>query len=267
MKIAFIGDLHIQQRPVSRIEEDWDGVIQKKLTWLNSLDVEAIVCTGDICTQRPLTVYTLLYAINHLRTLQKPLYTIVGNHDLVTESENIISLIPTLRHLDVLQVDDVIVWGVDWGSKVVPAAIPGKYNIYVMHELVVPSAEYEYMGESVRYQPSARDYDLVIVGHFHLPFRRGNVINPGVVFRCRRDEDIISNVVIFDTETKQIEVTPLPQSEHPFVSTTSTESTLDIAHLIRSLTQQHTDVLQGLLDQAPERLRPILEEFVNSLRR
>lgn len=260
MKIGFIGDLHLQSsKPVSRLDTDWLETIKEKLTFVNNLDVDMIVCTGDIVTQRPLTVATLLFVQDVLSsTITKPFYSIVGNHDQVTSTVSILRLIPQIRYLTLLEIDDVVIHGVDYGQSI-PEPILQRYNIYVTHELLTPVGK-ELPG--AYHVPRIKKHQLLIAGHYHEPFvnEEYRVINPGVVFRCRYDEkNVQSFVVVFDTTSGKYELVPLPQRKDVFKKRESGFS--DIESLVQSLKSISFSEEEDLFYNAPDHLKPLLLEY------
>ncbi|MEM4406631.1 MAG: metallophosphoesterase, partial [Candidatus Methanomethylicaceae archaeon] len=90
MKIGFLGDLHFQvSRPPARID-NWEETLSTKLQFLKTLEVDLLIFTGDLCTQRPLSLYTLNGLIQFLGSLPHKKYSIVGNHDLVSNEFTVV---------------------------------------------------------------------------------------------------------------------------------------------------------------------------------
>jgi len=261
MKIGFIGDLHLQKaQPPSRAD-DWVETTYRKISWLNTVPVDILVCTGDLVTQRPLTVSTLLFAFRILAQIQKPFYSIVGNHDQITTTDSVLDLVPSIHSLDVVEIDDVVIFGVPYGQTAYPVPVPDRFNILVLHEMITPATK-ELLG--CYHTPKVKGFDLYIVGHYHEPFvlttpEGKDVINPGVVLRGRADEaDIQSKLVIFDTETKSVEFVDIPQARNVFVERVETV----LEHVVYTLRDLQHITLSNWLEEAPEDIKPILMEYV-----
>lgn len=231
MKILMIGDLHIRMTaPRSRID-NFKNTLQHKFNLLRNIvidnDIELVLTTGDVFDRAKVTNETLLLARELISQLKVPVKTIIGNHDMISNSlENhersslaiLDELTDNLEILDScnrfpsLSNPDVLVIPKHYGEDNFTHDITlDKFKMLVTHSMIT---EKETMFDSISVEEVAKNsnYDFVLTGHNHLKFYHENhgtvVYNPGALLRLtskKEDREREVEVGIFDTKTKKLE--------------------------------------------------------------
>ncbi len=237
MKLLLIGDVHIRTNtPRSRT----DNIVEvlrykfKQLTEIvNDKSVEAVICTGDIFDIAKTNNESLLLAKELFDGLGVPVYTIIGNHDMIgnsiknheMSSLNILEMIAYDFNIinmgnNILK-DEVQLIPRHYGDKSYSTSINGLvidnvYKLLVSHTMVVDAPT---MFESVSTKEvfDETDADFVLVGHNHKKFyqRWVNkdmkdcvVYNPGALLRLTIAEGDYNREVevgLLDTCTNNLE--------------------------------------------------------------
>lgn len=113
---------------------------------------------------------------------------------------------------------EIDVYGCSWGEDIPTIAKPGNCNILVMHRMVIGNAKLwrqqeEYMWS--RHVLRRHEFDLIVTGDNHQFFTDSVpglrwLINCGSLMRQNVDQvDHTPSVVVYDTDTRLVEVIPL----------------------------------------------------------
>lgn len=244
MRFLLIGDIHFRTNTPRSRNDDIVVAIKSKFAYIEQLiskeKADAVLCTGDIFDISKTTNESLLLAKEMFESLKIPVYSIIGNHDMIgnsienheRSSLNILKMICSnfyiLDNSTNLIVDDVCITARHYGDhsyKVIPTNCD--YNILISHTMVVDSPT---MFESIHVSDVLKetDADFVLVGHNHKKFidagpnslhNKSCVYNPGALIRlsiAEGDYDRDIEVGLIDTETKVFNMFNIPTNKNCF---------------------------------------------------
>jgi len=229
MKCVIIADLHIKNWSDCELEKETN--ISKKLNDLLSVisdvceyckqhNIHDIICAGDVGHLKGV-VHTRSFVLfkNIIEKYKDVLHwhVIPGNHDISTynQEQNSAQLLEGLPSVTVYSKPEVInnVHLVPWMPDIteyIKTNKPKNCNVLISHfglnEAQVRS------GQSIVSSISIKDlkqYDLVVLGHYHLPQTVGHVWYVGSPIQLNRNEaDQEKRFLVLDTETLELESIP-----------------------------------------------------------
>lgn len=86
LKALCVGDIHIHTNNITQVDEFY----KKLLKLINSIDIDIVILMGDVLhTHERLHTVAFNYATKLFKSISniKPLYILVGNHDLINNSQ------------------------------------------------------------------------------------------------------------------------------------------------------------------------------------
>ena len=231
MKIAFIGDIHLDsQTPISRIDNYRETTL-KKLNSLLSLciesDIDVIISTGDFFDKYDQPIAYLIEVVAVLAKFKQhsiKFYTLIGNHDLPYNNMeyfkntplNLLVKAGVVELFDVLEFDHLNIFGLHFTETLdkFKNFSKEKKSFLIMHY----ASENTVPGESIELK-NLTNFDVVIAGHDHMPYdpiKKYNtvLIRPGSFTRRTKEVYNLSrdNILIYtyDTKSKDFAVLHLP---------------------------------------------------------
>jgi DNA repair exonuclease SbcCD nuclease subunit len=252
MRIAFIGDLHLDSRtPISRIDNYRETSIRKLRSLLDLVikeNIDTVICTGDFFDDYTEPVSYLVEVAEILLDFKRrgiTFYTIIGNHDLPHDNMEYFSghaldlLIKSslVQYLDILKFDNTVIEGLSFSmakSDNKRDIDSTKTNILVMHY----ATENTVANGSIPLK-DLLEYDIVISGHDHTyyePLKHGKtiILRPGSFTRRTKDQQNLKrDIVVYalDTDSKKIVKLILPgveAAENVFRNDVFLETVLDL---------------------------------------
>ena len=223
MNFLILGDLHFRvQSPINR-KDNIEKVFRDKFKQVKKIikkeKIEMVLCVGDILDKARVVNETLLLADELLSSLEIPIITCVGNHDLVSNTMNnynvsSINILERLcgnlkieREKRFIEIDNIRIYINNWGNdNFIVEDIDNNYvNIMLTHSMIVKAKG---MFDSIGIDEVETNVDLLITGHNHCKFKTDNIYNPGSLVRLTTgagDFDRQVEVGVLDTNTMNIE--------------------------------------------------------------
>lgn len=242
MKIGICGDQHwTNSKPANRTD-NYEETVLRKLDWEITTCVErgcaAMVFPGDLFDSYKVPYGLTQKVIQRFRAGEMyhtmDFVCVFGQHDqryhtLGTENTPLgvlLEAVPSLTLLDdtpamTLEGDERVHWyGASWGQEIPVPRNENMYNILVMHRMVIGDkklwegqTDYSQADKLLKDHP---EYDLIITGDNHQRVIARNlrgraVINMGSMMRSTiAQTDHEPGIAIFDTETKELTIVPIP---------------------------------------------------------
>lgn len=215
-KVAIIGDAHLNSTtPASRVD-DYPRTTIRKLADIRRICIERgvhyAIFLGDVFHKNSQSQQYLNDVARELAKWQPSItpYTIRGNHDLAFEKIEskdrspleLLLITGVMKHLDVLDLGDVVFKGFDYPEKLVPLETP-KMSVCVAHrfynynlsDLSLHDKNLKFLG-----------YDVYILGHDHMqyaPLQLDDMIvqRPGSLMRGTSHSYNLTREPSFDINT------------------------------------------------------------------
>jgi len=235
MRGLFFTDSHLRyMRPRRRIDDFFDTEMIKMhevMDIAKDKKVDAIFFGGDLCDVQDPSFVVFNFILGLLSENKIPFYSVVGQHDV--DSHNMETLYKCglgglinagmVHRLNDLKIGNAVFKGIDYTSEseVVcnfPKEDKDLYKIIITHNTITPKPcpfEHHLISDL------ETNADLVLCGDYHQPFDKMNgdtrYINPGSLVRLSKDDSDREkvSVILFDTETKEIEKINLESAEMP----------------------------------------------------
>jgi len=234
MKFLFFGDQHLRSysdRPKWRIDDHY----QAQFAELNDIKelavahkVDLIISLGDFFDHTRVSHQLVTDTLRWVKTLQCPIYSIVGNHDVnayVTSDRNnglgVLFESEAIGRLDELVFDaqKVVIRGVHvyldptQGDYLFDTKYDGWTKIVASHNFIIPHVVPFPAVLPLQVKTNAT---AILLGHYHKAFTHteGTTVfmNPGSISRWSINEQHQPQVAIFDTQTGLITPIPLKSS-------------------------------------------------------
>lgn len=247
MKLLIVGDIHCDfVGPKNRSENFYNCFIEKikQIEQIaNVCDIDNIVCLGDFFENYVVDYFERI--IFDLSTIlsKRNWYSLVGNHDNKKVDGTDIrgtsfgalvatGLLKEAKHLpNILQNVNCDIFdyynreNFDKNKK-----FDDKLSIAFIHEFVMP----ENTNENFDFKKCEEsNYDFVFCGHYHYDFDekvgKTRYINPGSLMRLtinKKDADRNPKIIIFDTETRELDYVLLETKNDVFLNNTANEEKL-----------------------------------------
>ncbi len=213
MKILYTADWHLRCKvPENRLESPSDFYqlqLDKIKEIFNILNNEAdIMIIGGDLFDRYKPEYSLLNdIIRILKSSKKPIYVVLGNHDLIganlksvrrsgvgalIEAKIVNYLFSTQDNVFSSETHSIRVRGYHYRLEVDPEKdymfkkkFENTTDIIVTHDLIVPPGEYPFT--CIPYDTIKTNADIVLCSHWHRPFKgkvgKTDFYNPGCIVR------------------------------------------------------------------------------------
>lgn len=268
MKLAIISDTHFGY---ARFEED--AFVQAERAFLDAQEkADLIIYAGDVFDTKIPKLETIHRAIDILRKVRIPIYTIHGNHE--RRSRDMINPVELLAQMGLLchlhgeaatfekNGETVQVFGLgnvpeEFAQTALQKALerfnprPDAFKVLVLHQSIrdlIPFAEEEISTEELESLP----FDLFINGHIHSHhvLMKGRLLIPGstVITQLKKEEVLPRGYVLYDTQQRAHQFIPISCRPFFFEEMTFQEGTpADIRERVakraHELRQQHPDAL------------------------
>lgn len=224
MKALIIGDIHFRlNNPISRkdnIQEAFEDKFNQIKSIIKESDIHYIITTGDIFDKAKVTNETLWFAHDLFSSLEIPIISIVGNHDMIGNSINnhklsSLYLLQKLCKNLILLNDNPILFktgntniiGNNYGNDnfIIDNIDTTCKNIILTHSMITEKVQ---MFDAIKADEIVTNADLIITGHNHSKFHIGKVYNAGALIRLttgKGDIDRQVEVGVLDLDTLEIE--------------------------------------------------------------
>lgn len=239
MKIGFLGDLHLTNKsPERRLDDYWAtllGKLTQALIIFDEKECDCILQVGDffdaptVAKKVESEVIQLFHSFG--RDEDNRVFCVWGQHDITGHSKytlpnSPLAVLQAARVVKILDdnpaivgptMDPIYLYGASFGEPV-PELYRDSYNVLVTHRMIGnrplwPGQELVGPRMFLRKHPG---YNLIVAGDYHYRFSETwngrTIINPGAIVRKtigKFDLEHKPAVVIFDTDTSEIEVVEL----------------------------------------------------------
>ena len=237
-KLLFFTDPHIKGvSPANRIDNYTDSLFAKfqeigKIA--KKEEVEYIICGGDLFDVPTVSLNVANRFITEIESWDIPFHTVIGNHDCVMsdnkngllpytiDRSSKINLLNVIETIDSFIVGDSYFFGIEERNKGMGLDIKDrlqtklqkikqKYKILVTHSNILDKPGHPSMPHVV-YTDIDCNYDLVLIGHYHLycgvkEYNGTKFVWIGALSRgtiAQSDLNRIPKVLIIDTETQKL---------------------------------------------------------------
>ena len=229
MRIFMYSDLHISKTSsILPLTDDKYSYRQKMIMqtgkWLadivNKEKPDLIINLGDTFDQHTITSYDVDTAseffkcFNEPGRLMVPHYVIVGNHEMINQDFNAVSILDNISNITVIKEPISFNWGKTKENQIRLAFMP-YCNFKDVKELPDGDFLFSHMdiqGSIIRQTIELQDgltseqlkkYKLVFNGHIHKPSIKNNVINVGSIttHSFSDDDKSVPTCYLFDTDT------------------------------------------------------------------
>jgi len=236
MKVILTSDWHLREKtPISRTGSFWNDMWEK-VHFISKLQKKyncSVIHAGDLFDHWKPSPRLLSYTIGYL---PDQFYTLYGNHDLPQHNLELKEMtgIYTLQQAGVLKVLSGCHWDREPNEQDI--IVFGNTRFLVWHKFVYKPGKVETWQadigtNAVRILRKYKDLaDVIVTGDNHQSFfvKFGDklLVNPGSMMRLTsQQKDFQPQVFLYDLETKEIELIPLPIRQDVWVQ--------DIRHPIK----------------------------------
>ncbi len=245
MRIVFFTDMHIKfNKPSSRLDINYLDTCLKKLNFIikttNNLNPDIVIFGGDLFDKPNISNSTIIDTIKEISNLQKPLYVVIGNHDIMGYSKDSLysSAIGILIETKV--------------CKLLEEEIIGNVRIKAMHcydKEVFDDIKQGYLNILVAHKPitninipskidltnllTINKYDIILSGDIHMPhlieYNNKYFINPGAAVRTSLvEKEREPKFLVLDiTDKITYKLITIPHQKNIFISTANKTNVLD----------------------------------------
>ena len=221
MKLLLTGDWHYTNKtPASRID-DYQQALEDKIKFIFSValkeKVDRIIQPGDFTDTPFLDYNNYIRLLNLISDGDIPIYTIFGQHDLKYRNKGNTPLDALHHSLDGFYVDfeyasfdELDMYGVSYGEEIPKIKHPNKFNILVIHKMLLHKKEEEWQEDydlGIDFL-NKHKFNLIVSGDNHQSFfvekNKRFLINCGSLMRSTIEQiDHHPCFYIFDTETRK----------------------------------------------------------------
>lgn len=202
MKFLLIGDIHFRnESPINR-KDDIVEVFKDKFKQLKQIikrnKIDYVLTVGDILDRSVSSVPTINLAEELLSSLEIPVYSILGNHDLVGNVVNgynkssIFLLSKLCSNLNIIleeyiDLEDTRIYFNHYGDNnfIIKDKDDSKFNIVLTHSNIYDG---DSMFDSINCRDLITNADFLFTGHIHSKFLYNNIYNAGSLVRLTRAE-------------------------------------------------------------------------------
>ncbi len=228
MKIALTADLHLGIRQFNSKQrwQDFLDAYTKLTIKVRELKVDAFVIAGDIFNQSRPHPGVVRKFLKETAKVNCPIMLIRGNHDSpqilfekyggdILHLINDVSKITYLNKKNpTLRIDDVNFIGVGYESYNVPKEIKKQVidsidqsllNVGIFHQLLDFAGVPEERADVSRNFLKSLGLNLILLGHFHVPYSEECMFNPGSLEYWSFDQ---GELIKYDLDTEEITIKP-----------------------------------------------------------
>ena len=228
MKIALTADLHLGIRQFNNKQrwQDFLDAYTKLTAKVKELKVDAFVIAGDIFNKSRPHPGVVRRFLKETAKIDCPIMLIRGNHDSpqilfekyggdILHLINDVSKITYLNKKNpTLRIDDVNFIGVGYESYNVPKQIKKQvmdsidqslFNVGIFHQLLDFSGVPEDRADVSRSFLKNLGLNLILLGHFHVPYSEECMFNPGSPEYWSFDQ---GECIKYDLDTEEITIKP-----------------------------------------------------------
>lgn len=228
MKIALTADLHLGIRQFNSKQrwQDFLDAYTKLTAKVKELKVDAFVIAGDIFNKSRPHPGVVRRFLKETAKIDCPIMLIRGNHDSpqilfekyggdILHLINDVSKITYLNKKNpTLRIDDVNFIGVGYESYNVPKQIKKQvmdsidqslFNVGIFHQLLDFSGVPEDRADVSRSFLKNLGLNLILLGHFHVPYSEECMFNPGSPEYWSFDQ---GECIKYDLDTEEITIKP-----------------------------------------------------------
>ena len=232
MKIALTADLHLGIRQFNSKQrwQDFLDAYTKLTVKVKELKVDAFVIAGDIFNKSRPHPGVVRRFLKETAKIDCPIMLIRGNHDSpqilfekyggdILHLINDVSKITYLNKKNpTLRINDVNFIGVGYESYNVPKQIKKQvldsidqslFNVGIFHQLLDFSGVPEERADVSRSFLQNLGLNLILLGHFHVPYSEECMFNPGSPEYWSFDQ---GECIKYDLDTEQITIKPARQT-------------------------------------------------------
>lgn len=233
-QFLFLTDTHLRgDRPVSRIDNTYLAQFEELGDIANLAlehDVDAILHGGDFFHTRSPSHKLVADVVAWCKFLDKPIYTVIGNHDVLgynlksVENTGLGVLFETGL---VSSINDLVYKSPNIVIRAAHTSATFKdeykfeqkyddfFKIIVSHNFIIPTETLPF--EFVHPKDIQTNADLVLCGHYHVPFDysdgRTRWVNPGAISRWSINEkDRRPTALLLTIDSNDFKISPLPLS-------------------------------------------------------
>lgn len=299
-KILFVGDVHLSPRTPQSRRDDYPQTLLNKLDSLLQLSkdnsVSDIFFLGDMFNSKHMTLSYFTKCFQKLKQFTDDninLYTVIGNHDILYNSESTMNESPLqilfdsgiLSNQEKVQIDNVTVYQYNYLTKLenIPQCERLNTDFHVMtghyfYNLGFNDDEHTMSPELCKHL----QFNTYILGHDHTPYKplklndysvyRPGSLSRGTSHTCQLTRDKIQ-VVIMDSntcDTNYIDLPDiLPTSEvYKELSSMSTETTLSesLKDFLQALDFNNSSDIFETLNSIPmeDNIKELIISYLNS---
>jgi DNA repair protein SbcD/Mre11 len=229
MKFLFFTDSHFRDdQPVSRIDNTYKTQFEKLgeiLQIVREYNVDAVLHGGDFFNIKKPSHKLVIDIIDWCKHLDVPIYTILGNHDLVgynldsVQSSGLGVLVESgaieqLKDIEIFSSEKIAIKAVHTSLSFQQNYIfSEEFNdftkIIISHNFIIPSDTMPF--QFIHPKDIKTNAHLVLCGHYHVPFdyqtHTTRWINPGTLCRWKLSErDHKPTVLLIDINNGVIDV-------------------------------------------------------------
>jgi DNA repair exonuclease SbcCD nuclease subunit len=279
-KVLILGDLHFRRKRLpSRLNDPYQVIEQKLKDIFQARDISSIIFLGDVFDEVNPSVSTVISFLDMLRRLiDVSIYTIVGNHDLFSETESVFDLGTQIQKIDSeLQIGNVLFRALHYYNKLPTERDEQEENVILLsHKMIVPQIGTVPTPEEIAASvASTWGYKIIVTGHYHNSFDmivdNCRIINPGVIYRNGGEIDIKAYGLILDTSDLSIEKIPLLRIDD-FKQKEVTETAKTITQLLTQISVASNQTTRKgiedrLLNEAPLLIKPRIVWALKNIKR
>lgn len=250
MKFLFFTDSHIRHNGFEIRTDDYPATLKRKFLDVKEIgekeNVDVYLHGGDLFDRPDISVKAVGEFGKILQSFDKPIYGIVGNHDIFghnpdTVNRSMLGLYDSLSLIDLIGPDDPLIlkdgdftiqisgapyrYDIDTGDR--SAYYPERKDgvdchILMIHSFLMDKKFIDSIPHTLIEDIMDTDADIVLAGHYHTGFgvKRLNgkyFVNPGAMVRISRttpELDRIPKVAVLDLtkETTDIRLFDLPSA-------------------------------------------------------
>lgn len=199
LKLLVVGDIHLRAiKPVSRLDEDFLGTTIGKIDQIREMSsgFDLVILLGDVFDRPDASHSVVLRAIRAFGQFKAPVYSIVGNHDVMgyqgqTLDKTALGVLfesGVLKKLDSLHIGNVGIYGVHAYDKNIWTVPEGsKTKVLVAHKMITNNPFPG--GECILVKDMAAETnaDIILSGDIHYPHEveigTKLFVNPGSLMR------------------------------------------------------------------------------------
>lgn len=232
MKAVIIGDTHIRLREILSRDDNVEDVLRDKFKQIKELEPDFYIITGDVFDGAKVPNEVLVFARELISGLGAKVYTIIGNHDMISNSienherSSLAILEEITENLEILKkpltIKSTTIHPRHYGDNNFKVNSDSGKDILLMHSMITNT---ESMFDCIRASDIKTNVDLIISGHNHKKVvyvsDTYNVYNPGALLRLTKadeDRNRAIEVGVLDTETLIIKSVLLNINENAFDS-------------------------------------------------